>query len=74
MEKIGKCSLCGGTVFGFVGAYFGKPPPSHCVSCGATSERTPNDVIPMYKGNELGEPNYNRESQQDYFGIKKESK
>lgn len=75
MDKIGKCSLCGGEVVGDDGAWFGKPPPpSYCLGCGATSKRTPDNVIPMYRNNSNGKLNPNRESQQAYFSINKEKK
>jgi len=35
--RIGSCSLCGGDVVGWVGAWFSTnpPPPAKCSNCGA---------------------------------------
>lgn len=47
-KKIGRCSICGGDVVGWDGAWFGvqPPPPPHCTKCGA---RERGDVIDMVK-------------------------
>lgn len=47
-QRIGSCSLCGGDVMGWVGAWASvQPPPSpHCVGCGA---KIRSDVIQMNK-------------------------
>lgn len=50
-RKIGTCSLCGGEVYAFHGAYFGVPPPAKCQSCGAVRDDCPS-VIPMRKPEE----------------------
>lgn len=46
-QEIGTCSLCGGSVVGFSGAWFGviPPPPARCTFCGAVQQTGP--VIPM---------------------------
>lgn len=51
--KVGKCSICGGTVT-VPALYFGKPIPT-CRSCGAVEDDRPRDtdpVIPMKKPGE----------------------
>lgn len=47
-QRIGSCSLCGGDVIGWYGAWFSvlPPPPPKCSSCGAG---TAEDVIKMVK-------------------------
>lgn len=47
-QRIGTCSLCGGDVRGYVGAWWGitPPPPAKCVSCNAV---VATDVIPMVR-------------------------
>lgn len=47
-QRIGKCSLCGGDVVGYVGVWMSvsPPPPPRCTSCGAGLA---SDVIPMVK-------------------------
>lgn len=47
-QRIGSCSLCGGDVVGYVGAWMSvnPPPPPKCVSCGAV---VANDVIDMVR-------------------------
>lgn len=49
-QRIGACSLCGGDVVGFRGAWMATvpPPPDRCTSCGA---RRAEDVIPMTRPN-----------------------
>jgi len=48
-QPIGVCSICGGQVFGHVGAWWSvmPPPPARCKKCGATQAVGP--VIPMIK-------------------------
>lgn len=66
---IGKCSICGGEVT-VIAPYFGIPTPS-CKKCGAFEDRVKNlRTIPMKKVQDFRD--YQHESQQDYFGIKKE--
>jgi hypothetical protein len=45
-QRVGTCSLCGGDVMGFRGAYWSiiPPGPDECSSCGAVAG---GDVIPM---------------------------
>ena len=45
-QRVGTCSLCGGDVMGFRGAWMSvlPPPPDTCSSCGAVSH---DDVIEM---------------------------
>lgn len=45
-ERVGQCSLCGGDVVGWRGAWFAiiPPPPDQCSSCGA---RRAGEVIEM---------------------------
>ena len=45
-QRVGTCSLCGGDVMGYRGAWFSidPPPPDECASCGA---RRVDDVIDM---------------------------
>lgn len=47
-QRIGECSICGGDVIGWVGAYWSTvpPPPPRCVNCGAVSAAH-DSVIPM---------------------------
>lgn len=47
-QTIGTCSICGGSVVGWVGAWHAviPPPPARCASCGATEARH-GPVIPM---------------------------
>ena len=46
-QKIGRCSLCGGDVVAFRGAWGGitPPPPARCSSCGAVED----DGLPTIK-------------------------
>ena len=45
--RIGTCSLCGGDVMGYTGAWWSTlPPPPECASCGAVPAWA-SDVIPM---------------------------
>jgi len=47
MEKrIGTCSICGGDVIGYEGAWYGvnSPPPPKCADCGAIVK---GDIIKM---------------------------
>lgn len=46
-ERIGTCSLCGGDVYGYVGAWWGTvpPPPPTCSGCGAVARA--DDTIEM---------------------------
>lgn len=49
MEIIGKCSLCGGDVYGHKGAWFAviPPPLSRCSGCGAVEKREPTiEMVP----------------------------
>lgn len=45
-QRVGSCSLCGGDVIGFRGAWFSivPPPPDKCSGCGAVRSE---DVIEM---------------------------
>ncbi len=45
-QRVGSCSLCGGAVYGYRGAWMSvsPPPPDRCTSCYAVSI---SDVIPM---------------------------
>ncbi len=45
-KRIGSCSICGGDVMAYTGAWFSvnPPPPPECSKCGAT---TSDDVIDM---------------------------
>lgn len=47
-QRIGTCSLCGGSVVGWNGAWYGvNPPPApRCTKCGAF---TRSDVIEMVR-------------------------
>lgn len=72
-EKVGRCSICNGEVFGNTGAFFGKPPPFRCSSCGATNEDSRDGVIRMRKPERSDAPDgLQGESQQERFGIKKD--
>jgi hypothetical protein len=54
-EVIGKCSICGGDVEGFVGPWYGTTPPrAHCRSCGAVEARN-TTVIPMVPASSAGD-------------------
>lgn len=46
-QRVGTCSLCGGSVYGIRGAWFSinPPPPDKCTSCGAVAQ---SDVIEMH--------------------------
>jgi hypothetical protein len=46
--RVGTCSLCGGDVMGYRGAWFGinPPPADSCSRCGAVAAGQ-SDVIPM---------------------------
>jgi len=45
-QRIGTCSICGGSVVGWQGAWWGvqSPPAAKCSGCGAVMQ---SDVIPM---------------------------
>lgn len=45
--RVGTCSICGGDVMGFRGAWMSitPPPPAACTKCGAVERR---DIIEMY--------------------------
>ena len=45
-QLVGTCSLCGGSVYGFRGAWLSvdPPPPDKCSGCGAVAA---SDVIKM---------------------------
>ena len=45
--RVGTCSICGGDVFGFRGAWASTspPPPDRCRNCGAIARK---DVIEMW--------------------------
>ena len=45
-QRVGTCSICGGTVVGFRGAWHGTipPHPDRCITCGAVRSE---DVIKM---------------------------
>ena len=45
-QRVGSCSICGGDVFGWRGAWFSinPPPPDKCSGCGAVAA---GDVIKM---------------------------
>jgi len=45
-QRVGSCSICGGSVEGERGAWYSvnPPPPDRCTSCGATRG---DDVIEM---------------------------
>lgn len=47
-QRIGTCSLCGGDVMGWRGAWFSvnPPPPPKCANCGAVP-KVSSDVIEM---------------------------
>lgn len=47
-QRVGTCSLCGGDVMGYRGAWFSvsAPPEDTCASCGAVRN---DDVIKMHK-------------------------
>ena len=47
-HRVGTCSLCGGDVVGFRGAWMSilPPPPDRCSRCGAVAR---GDVIEMVK-------------------------
>lgn len=46
-QRVGTCSLCGGSVMGIRGAWFSvsPPPPDRCSQCNAVAL---TDVIKMY--------------------------
>lgn len=52
-QRIGTCSLCGGNVVGFVGAWLAvvPPPPPKCTSCGAVAA---GDIIQMARPGQIG--------------------
>lgn len=47
-QRVGTCSLCGGSVIGYRGIWMAvtPPPPDRCSGCGAV---TAYDVIPMVR-------------------------
>lgn len=47
-QRVGTCSLCGGDVVGFRGAWGAivPPPPDKCSRCGAVRA---DDVVPMVR-------------------------
>ena len=47
-HRVGKCSICGGDVMGYRGAWSSilPPPPDECTMCGAIAA-SQSDVIPM---------------------------
>lgn len=49
-QRIGTCSECGGSVYGWVGGWMATvpPPPPRCRDCGAVSV-VHDPVIPMRK-------------------------
>jgi len=49
LQKIGVCSLCGGDVMAYTGAWGGTqpPPPPTCSTCKAVSAYSRSPVIPM---------------------------
>lgn len=56
-QRLGTCSICGGDVYGHVGAWWGTvpPPPASCRSCGAVEARsviqmTPRRIAPSNVG------------------------
>lgn len=57
-QRIGTCSLCGGEVHGFRGAWHSvvPPPPDRCTRCGAVTKldviemARPGEPIPMVWG------------------------
>lgn len=46
-QRVGTCSICGGDVVGYRGAWMSlnPPPADHCTSCGGVAH---SDVIPMH--------------------------
>ena len=48
-QVIGSCSICGGNVVAYVGAWHSvlPPPPPTCSHCGAVDARSTLPVIPM---------------------------
>jgi hypothetical protein len=46
MQRVGTCSICGGSVMGVRGAWYSviPPPPDTCSSCGAVAQ---SDIIKM---------------------------
>jgi len=46
-QRVGTCSICGGSVIGTRGAWMGvtPPPPDTCSECGAVAQ---TDVIKMH--------------------------
>ena len=53
-QRIGTCSLCGGDVMGYRGAWHSvlPPPPDKCASCGAVAAGQ-SDVIEMVPTKQL---------------------
>ena len=47
-QRVGSCSLCGGDVMGYRGAWYGitPSPPDRCSGCGAVAA---SDVIQMFR-------------------------
>lgn len=45
-QRVGTCSICGGSVHGVRGAWMSvnPPPPDRCMACGAVAQ---SDVIKM---------------------------
>lgn len=48
MQRVGTCSICGGDVMGFRGAWCGvtPPPPDTCSQCGARARGDVIDMVP----------------------------
>lgn len=46
---IGACSICGGEVWGYMGAWWSvtPPPPPRCMMCGAVPSSSVPPVVPM---------------------------
>lgn len=59
-QRIGSCSICGGDVVHWVGAWMStNPPPApHCIRCGAVSAASQGPVIPMVPRRDRCASNY----------------
>lgn len=64
-QRVGACSLCGGDVIGYRGAWSGitHPPKDECSSCFATRA---DDIIPMVKSSGVKQTAYKEKEVQDY--------